>query len=169
MTPRSHPIASSPPLPVIGWREWLTLPDLDIPHIKVKVDTGARSSALHAFDIHRFEQDGTAMVRFSVHPRQRDATVTVTTAAPLWDERLVRSSSGHSQPRPVIRTPVTLGAHTWTLELTLTNRDAMGFRMLLGREAMRHRFWVDPGRSYLLGFAPETLTSPDDLDESEQP
>jgi hypothetical protein len=169
MASQSHSTASSQPLPIIGWREWLTLPDLGIPHIKVKVDTGARSSALHAFDIHRFEQNGTAMVRFRVHPHQRDSTVTMTAEAPLWDQRLVRSSSGHSQPRPVIRTAARLGEHLWPIELTLTNRDAMGFRMLLGREAMRHRFWVDPGRSYLLGSAPETSVDADDLDESEQP
>lgn len=147
-------------MPILGWREWLALPDLHISHIKVKVDTGARSSALHAFDIHHFERDGTAMVRFKVHPHQRSTTVTVEAEAPLWDERLVRSSSGHTQPRPVIRTPIALGDRQWSIELTLTNRDAMGFRMLLGREAVRHRFLVDPGRSYRLGQPPASVLHP---------
>lgn len=143
---------------VVGWREWLALPDLGITQIKAKVDTGARSSALHAFDIHRCDRDGVEQVRFRVHPRQRDTTLTITAAAPILAERWIRSSSGQRQYRPVITTWVTLGEQRWPIELTLTNRDAMGFRMLLGREAVRRRFLVDPGRSYLFP-APQSESS----------
>ncbi|MBF2034762.1 MAG: ATP-dependent zinc protease [Leptolyngbyaceae cyanobacterium T60_A2020_046] len=149
-----HRSAHPSPCPVIGWREWLVLPDLHIAAVKVKVDTGARSSALHAFDIHRFIENGVEMVRFQVHPLQRNTAMTVAAAAPLLEERVVRSSGGHAQLRPVIQTRVALGDRCWPIELTLTNRDVMGFRMLLGREAVRQRFWVDPGRSYLLSHAP---------------
>lgn len=141
-------------LPHMGWREWVALPGLGIDWIKVKVDTGARSSTLHAIDVHRFERDGAAWVRFAVHPYQRDFAKTVRCEAPLVDERHVRSSVGHVQHRPVIRAVVRSGAVEWPVEITLTNRDAMGFRMLLGRQAIRHRFVVDPGRSYLAGRRP---------------
>lgn len=117
--------------------------------IKAKIDTGARSSALHAFDLERFERDGQSMVRFSIHPFQRNDAVVTVAEALLMDERDVRSSSGHAESRPVISTPVQLGDRQWSIELTLTNRDVMGFRMLLGRQAVRDRYWVDPGRSYL--------------------
>lgn len=133
----------------IGWREWIALPELGVERIKVKVDTGARSSALHAFDVERFEVEGVPWVRFQVHPVQRDAHVTVAAQAPLLDERWVRSSSGRRTFRPVIRTRVRLGESTWPIELTLVRRDLMGFRMLLGRQALRNRFLVHPGRSYL--------------------
>jgi hypothetical protein len=133
----------------MGWREYLTLPALGIEQIKAKVDTGARSSALHAFDIEQIERDGVVLVRFKVHPQQRSTAVTIESEAPLLDQRTVKSSGGHAQLRPVVKTLVTVGEHTWPIELTLTSRDQMGFRMLLGREAVRRRFWVDPGRSYL--------------------
>jgi hypothetical protein len=136
-------------LPLIGWREHLVLPELGIDRIKAKIDTGARSSALHAFDIEPFEQDGHAMVHFKVHPLQRNQKTTVTAIARLLEKRQIRSSIGHAQVRPVIQTLVQLGAQQWPIELTLTNRDAMGFRMLLGRQAVRQRFWIDAGRSYL--------------------
>ncbi|MFW6198440.1 MAG: ATP-dependent zinc protease [Acidobacteriota bacterium] len=145
---RAHP-------PVIGWREWIGLPELGIDAIKAKVDTGARSSALHAFDVERFDRDGRPWVRFRVHPVQRDTGVTVDAEAALADERSVRSSVGTAQVRPVIVTPVRLGEDRWPVELTLTNRDVMGFRFLLGRQAIRRRFAVDPGRSYVLGTPPE--------------
>lgn len=133
----------------MGWREYLTLPALGIEQIKAKVDTGARSSALHAFDIEQIERDGVVLVQFKVHPQQRSTAVTIASEAPLLDQRTVKSSGGHAQLRPVVKTLVTVGEHTWPIELTLTSRDQMGFRMLLGREAVRRRFWVDPGRSYL--------------------
>ncbi len=137
------------PKPVIGWREWLALPALGISPIKAKVDTGARSSALHAFDVEIFQQGGKEMVRFKVHPLQRDAASTVECVAELFDRRTVRSSAGHASMRPVILAEIELGGEHWTIELTLTRRDSMGFRMLLGRQAIRRRFRVEPGRSYL--------------------
>lgn len=138
---------------IIGWREWLALPSLGIDRIKAKVDTGARSSALHAIKIRRFERDGELWVSFSVHPQQRKVTQTVVCEARVHDERQVKSSVGHTQNRVVIRERVELLGESFYIDLTLTNRDAMGFRMLLGREAIRRRFLVDPGRSYLAGRA----------------
>ncbi len=144
---------------IVGWREWLAIPDLGIDAIKAKVDTGARSSALHAFNIERFEQDGSEWVRFAVHPMQRNNRKTVYCEAPIHDERTVRSSGGHETDRIVIRTRIELLGERFAIDLTLTNRDAMGFRMLLGREATRRRFLVDPGRSYL-GGRPSSSASP---------
>lgn len=141
----------SPPDKIIGWREWLVMPALGIDRIKAKVDTGARSSALHAIKIKRFERDGELWVRFAVHPEQRKANPTVDCEARVHDERRVKSSVGHTQNRVVIRERVELLGESFFIDLTLTNRDAMGFRMLLGREAVRRRFLVDPGRSYLAG------------------
>ena len=137
--------------PVIGWREWLDLPDLGIHRIKVKVDTGARTSSLHAFDLERFEVGGEPWVRFLVHPLQRDSETTVAVEAPLAVERRVRPSTGRVARRPVIVTRAVLGGECWPIEITLINRDLMGFRMLLGRQAVRRRFLVDPGRSFLAG------------------
>ena len=136
-------------LSVIGWRERLALPELGISEIKAKIDTGARSSALHAFELQIFTVDGKQMVRFKVHPYQRDTKRTVIAEAELLEYRTVRSSTGHAQPRPVIQTVVELGDKKWPIELTLTNRDEMGFRMLLGRQAVRRRWLVDPGKSFM--------------------
>ena len=136
-------------LPSVGWREWVGLPELDIRRIKVKVDTGARSSSLHAYDIEVFTRGKRDFVRFVVHPVQRETKTTVRCVAELHEHRHVKSSSGHREYRPIIRTLVKLGGDTWPIDLTLTTRDEMGFRMLLGREAIRKRFLVDPGRSYL--------------------
>jgi hypothetical protein len=144
------------PLTVIGWREWVSLPGLGIAGIKAKVDTGARTSALHAYDIHRFRRRGQSMVRFKVHPLQRNTAQTVEAEAPVLDRRSVRSSGGHEQERIVIVTPLLLLGRTWEIELTLASRDAMGFRMLLGRQALRGHLVVDPGRSYLGGRPPGT-------------
>ena len=139
------------PLLIIGWRERVVLPALGIPKIKAKIDTGARSSALHAFNVEPFQLDGKEMVRFQVHPKQRNTHQTITAAAELLEYRHVRNSGGQAQLRPVIQTRVELGGQQWTIELTLTNRDVMGFRMLLGRQAVRRRFLVDPGKSFLQG------------------
>lgn len=136
-------------LRIIGWREWVTLPELDIPRIKAKVDTGARSSSLHAYDIEIFSRGRRNYVRFVVHPVQRETKTTVYCVAELHEHRHVKSSSGHREYRPIIRTMVGLGGDRWPIDLTLTTRDSMGFRMLLGREAIRGRFLVEPGRSYL--------------------
>jgi len=138
-------------LPIIGWREWVGLPELGIKRIKAKVDTGARSSSLHAFRIVEFQRDGKTFVRFQIHPVQRKANVTIQAEAEVLEYRLVRSSSGKAQRRPVIITSISLLGFSWPVELTLANRDEMGFRMLLGREAFRKRFLVDAGNSYYGG------------------
>lgn len=136
---------------VIGWREWIGLPDFRIREIKAKIDTGARSSALHAFDLEPFRRRGRPMLRFRIHPIQRDDTRVVQAEAEMIDERKVRSTSGQAELRPVIRTRALLLDRSWEIEVTLTNRDEMGFRMLLGREALRLRFLVDPARAFLAG------------------
>lgn len=137
-------------LPVIGWREWVKLPGLDLPRIKAKVDTGARSSSLHAFDVVTFERHGIEFVRFAVQPAQRTDHA-IFAEARLLEHRHVRSSSGKRTHRPVILTPIEILGQTWEIELTLANRKQMGFRMLLGREAFRGRALVDAGQSYYGG------------------
>ncbi|NES70710.1 MAG: ATP-dependent zinc protease [Okeania sp. SIO2D1] len=136
-------------LPIIGWREWIALPEIGITRIKAKIDTGARSSALHAFDIETFEIDGKPRVKFKIHPKQRNTNKIVIAEAELIDERNVRSSSGQAELRPVILTEINLMQKKWQVELTLTNRELMGFRMLLGRQAVRGVFLINPGKSYL--------------------
>lgn len=138
-------------LPTIGWREWVGLPGFGIKAIKAKVDTGARSSSIHASDVHEFERGGEKWVRFNVHPFQRKRDVTIKIEAKVIEYRSVRSSSGKAAMRPVISTHITLLGMTWPVELTLASRDNMGFRMLLGREAFRRRFNVDAGKSYFGG------------------
>jgi hypothetical protein len=142
------------PKPVIGWREWVALPQLGISRIKVKVDTGARSSAIHASNVEYFRQGGERWVRFDVHPIQRDTGETAHARARLLDQREVRNSGGRAERRVVIRTLIRFLDEEWPIDLTLTDRDAMGFRMLLGREAIRGRFAVDPARSYTGGRPP---------------
>ena len=136
---------------VIGWREWVGLPDLGIKTIKAKVDTGARSSSLHAYGIQEFSRDGKQWVHFKVHPVQRKNDEVLEVEAAVLAFRSIRSSSGKAAMRPVILTNVELLGMTWAVELTLANRDAMGFRMLLGREAFRGRFLVDSAKSYYGG------------------
>lgn len=138
-------------LPIIGWREWVALPALGVMKIKAKIDTGARSSSLHAYDVKVFERDGKPFVRFEVHPIQRSTRETIVVEAPVLEFRKVRSSSGHAHRRPVIVTTVEALGQSWPIELTLANRDAMGFRMLLGREAVRGRMLVDALKSYYGG------------------
>lgn len=150
---------------IIGWREWVGLPELGIQRIKVKVDTGARSSALHAFDIHTFDRSGQEYVRFKVHPIQRNTRVTVAAEMPILEFRPIRSSTGHVTERPVILAHVELMGERWPIELTLASRDEMGFRMLLGRQAVRGRFLVDSGGSYYGGkpASPRDAQAPDEL------
>lgn len=135
----------------VGWREWVSLPALGVAAIKVKVDTGARTSALHAEEVECFRQRGRRFVRFVVHPLQRRHDVLVRCQAEVTDERLVSDSGGHKERRLVIVTPIQLGALEWQTEITLTDRDPMRFRMLLGRTALSGRFLVDPGASYCGG------------------
>lgn len=133
---------------IIGWREWVALPDLGVDLIKTKVDTGARTSALHAFHIEQFTQKGQDWVRFAVHPIQGDDDVVRVCTSPVHDSRVVTNSGGVTERRWVIETTIVLGDASWSIELNLTNRDEMGFRMLIGRTAIKGRLLVDPGRSY---------------------
>jgi hypothetical protein len=148
--PTSHKV-------VAGWREWVGLPDLGVDFVKAKLDTGARTSALHAFDVEEVDRDGEDWVRFSIHPWQRSAEDARTVELPIHDRRHVRSSTGHTQERYVVLMRVRIHGTDVTSEVTLTRRDSMGFRMLIGREALRQAFLVDSGRSYLGGRPPRQV------------
>jgi hypothetical protein len=142
-------------LPIVGWREWLSLPDLGIQHIKVKVDTGARTSALHAFYVEPIQHNGEEWVRFGIHPLQKNSEFVVECEKPVKDRRVVTDSGGHRETRYVIETALMLGEHRWRAELTLTDRDSMKFRMLMGRTALDGRFLVNPNASYNIGHKPK--------------
>lgn len=136
---------------LIGWREWVALPDLGVHAIKAKIDTGARTSVIHAWHIQPYELNGEAWVSFELHPLQRDNKFSLRCSAPVLDRRMIRSSSGSVQHRYVIATRLKLGQRIWPIEISLTSRDEMGFRMLLGRAATRRHVIIDPAKSYLVG------------------
>ena len=136
----------------VGWREWLSLPQLGLTRIKAKVDTGARTSAIHAFSVEEFEQDKQLWVRFGVHPNQGDNDTIKWCEALVIDQRNVTDSGGHTEKRYVIQTELSLGQKQWPIEVTLTNRDNMLFRMLLGRTAMTAgNLIVNPAMSFMTG------------------
>ncbi|WP_374764313.1 ATP-dependent zinc protease family protein [Yunchengibacter salinarum] len=140
---------------IIGWREWASLPAFGVNAIKAKIDTGARTSAIHAFHLHCwYDSEQQAHVSFRLHPRQRHRAPEVAVTAPVVEWRSVKSSNGKVEKRPVVRTRLKLGPMEQTVLLTLTNRDEMGFRMLIGREALKRRFIVDSALSYGLGEKP---------------
>lgn len=134
----------------------MSLPSIGVPWLKAKLDTGARTSAIHAFDLEEFERDGIPWVRYSVHPWQRSGEDSVVAESPILDRRGVRSSSGHTEDRLVVMMELSLVGHRVDAEMTLSRRDEMGFRMLVGREALRGGFLVDPGRSYVGGRPPRS-------------
>ncbi|MEM7046864.1 MAG: 30S ribosomal protein S6--L-glutamate ligase [Pseudomonadota bacterium] len=139
---------------VIGKEEWCELQELGLPAIKARIDSGAKTSSLHAFNIHQFEEGGKRYVHFDIHPIQNDRKTIQSCRGLVVDKREVKSSSGDKERRPVIKTPITLGDETWDIEVTLTNRDSMGYRMLIGREAMTNRVLIDPDSSFSLGTIP---------------
>lgn len=135
----------------VGCEEWCALPSLKIPAVKVRVDSGAKTSSLHAFDVHAFKRGDELWVKFDVHPLQKNRKTTVRCEAQVVDRRMVKNSGGGSEKRYVIKVPIAVRNRTWNIELTLANRDSMGYRMLLGREAMAGRMVIDPEESFCLG------------------
>jgi len=137
---------------ILGWREWVALPDLGIPAIKAKIDTGAKTSALHAFRIESFRKNGRDFIRFWLHPLRKKQDIELVCEAPVLQKRTVRDSGGHTEERYIIETSVNIGARKWTIELSLTSREDMMFRMLLGRSAIiEGGFIIDPTISYITG------------------
>jgi hypothetical protein len=136
---------------VLGWREWAALPDLGVEAIRAKIDTGARTSAIHALGISPFTKDGRRWLRFEVVPASAPRAARIACAAPMVDERNIRNSGGQVERRYVIETTLSLGGRAWPVELSLANREEMGFRLLLGRTALLDRVLIRPGRSFLLG------------------
>jgi hypothetical protein len=139
---------------VIGWREWVALPDLGGAIVRAKIDTGARTASLHAFGLELFEREGVEFARFAIHPDHRSPGPAIIVETPVVGHRSVRNPGGRIEERPVIKTRLAIGSHRVTAELNLTRRDNMGMPMLLGRHTVRRRFVVDPGRSYVVGPPP---------------
>lgn len=133
---------------VIGWREWVSLPELGLSKVKAKIDTGARTSALHAFALRPFKEGNKQKIYFDIHPLQRNTKKVITCLADVIDIRHVTDSGGHTEKRYVISTPIILADQCWPIEITLTERDTMLFRMLLGRTALKGKFVVDPSLSF---------------------
>lgn len=136
---------------MVGWREWAELPEMGIPAIKVKIDTGARTSALHAFDLKRITENGLELVEFSVQPIQRNTNLIIRSKAPLVDIRQVSDSGGHTENRLVVSSPIKIGSVTKHIDITLTERHNMLFRMLVGRTTLAEDFFVNPAASFLCG------------------
>ncbi len=136
---------------VLGWREWVALPQAGATRIKAKIDTGAPSSAIHAFDLEAYDEGGEPWVRFSIHPWQRSDEDVVALELPILDRRGVRSSNGQTEERYAVAMEVVLAGRAITTGMTLSNRDEMGFRLLIGREALAQGFLVDSAASYLGG------------------
>lgn len=136
---------------LVGWNEWCSLPLLGLPAIKAKIDTGAKTSALHAFHISTFYKNEHKHVHFCIHPLQGDNKITQECEAPIIDERYIMSSNGHREHRYVISTDILFGNEKWQIELTLSNRDPLKFRMLLGREALNGRVIIDPNHTLCQG------------------
>ena len=145
--------------PILGWREWVALPELGVKKIRCKVDTGARTSALHAFYVEEFQRDGVSMVRFGLHPIQGNAEKEIHCEAPVLEQREVSDSGGHREARYVISSSIIIGEAIWPVEITLTNRDTMRFRMLLGRTAIAENYLVDSAASHLMGKPSKAPTS----------
>ena len=135
----------------IGWRECVSLPAFDIDKIHCKVDTGAKTSSLHAYFVEPFEKEQQLFVRFGLHPNQNNSDIEKICISPCIDKRMVKDSGGHTEDRYVIKTIVKLDTRKWEVEFTLTDRDTMQFRMLLGREALKYYYTVDCSRSYVFG------------------
>lgn len=133
---------------ILGWREWVSLPELGVDLIKVKVDTGAKNSALHAYNSSLIKKNGENWIHFEVHPEQSNNDTVKSCAVRLIDQRWVTNSGGTSEKRFVIETPIRIGCREWPIIITLTNRDEMGFRMLVGRSAIKGKYMVDPARSF---------------------
>lgn len=138
---------------LIGHCEWCSLPKLGLPGIKAKIDTGAQTSALHAFNINSFHQNGLRKVHFEIQPLQANRRITIQCVGNVIDERLIMSSNGYNESRYVIETPIILGGYQYPIQLTLSNREPLKYRMLLGRQALNCFFLVDPAQRLITGKA----------------
>jgi len=136
---------------LIGWQEWCALPKLHLPAIKAKIDTGAKTSALHASEIKPFHRHGELFVHFKVHPLQRTDELEIACTAHVTDHRVIMNSGGHKELRYVIRTAIVLGTLKWDIDISLTNRGPLVYRMLLGRDALKHHFMIEPGKKLYQG------------------
>ena len=136
---------------IVGWKEWIELPELGVHGIKAKIDTGAATSSVHAYDIKYVRHNGEMYVKYCLHPIQKSKKISIPCLSKLIDERKVRSSSGQMELRPVVRTILKISNFQWEIDLNLTNRDSMGMRMLIGREALETKALVNPAHKFLLG------------------